>query len=326
MFSHFLTNILKRMMTGFVYHPGFLNHDPGPGHPESRERLIAVMDYLEQRHWFKALQQFTPKPADREWIELIHSSEYIERVKATCRSGAAFLDSTDVGICELSYDTALLAAGAPLALADEIIAHHINNGFALIRPPGHHAESNMALGFCLFNNIAILARYLQRQHGLSRIVIMDWDVHHGNGTQHSFFEDPSVFYISTHQYPYYPGTGAGSETGSGPGKGATLNCPMPAHSTDQDYTLVFQDRIIPAIQSYNPEIILISAGFDAHIDDPLAQIDLSTGFFGWMTDRLMELADQYCGGRIISVLEGGYNLQALPLCIEQHLLKLASVE
>lgn len=315
------------MNTAFVYSPSFLNHEPGHDHPESSTRLTASISYLASRDWFKSLHQVTTMEAPRHWLEQIHSEEYLDRAAAACRMGAAFLDSPDVGVSRQSFETALIAAGAPLAIADEILggARGINNGFALVRPPGHHAERDMALGFCMFNNVAILARYLQRQYGLDKLVILDWDVHHGNGTQHTFEEDPSVLYISTHQYPYYPGTGAYSETGIGRGKGATLNCPLPAHSGDVEYEMAFRDKIIPAIHAFRPECILISAGFDAHRDDPLAQMRLTTGFYGWMTERILELADYSCAGRIISVLEGGYNLQVLPLCIEQHLTKLVGI-
>lgn len=307
------------MNTGFSFDPDYLRHDTGPGHPECRERLVSSMVYLRGRPWFGGLAQVPAAPVTREALNRIHSDEYIGRAEEHCRAGAPILDSLDVAICRDSFDIALLAAGAPIALADRIMAGDLNNGFALVRPPGHHAEHGMALGFCLFNNVAVLARYLQKQYGIDKVLIVDWDVHHGNGTQHSFEEDPSVLYISTHQYPFYPGTGAYYEEGTGRGRGATLNCPMPAGSTDADYEEVFMQKILPKIGSFAPEFMIISAGFDAHRDDPLAQISLSTGFFGWMTERLMEAADKHAAGRIVSVLEGGYNLSKLPLCIGEHL-------
>ena len=311
------------MQTGFCYDKRFLEHNPGQGHPESKERLIASMEYFKNQPWFQTLKQISPKTIERTWVEHVHKPEYIEHAKSTCLSGAAFLDSMDVGISGDSFDVALLAAGATIELADEVVKGNIRNGFGLLRPPGHHAEHDMALGFCLFNNVAILARYLQKQHGVNKVLILDWDVHHGNGTQHTFEEDPSVLYISTHQYPYYPGTGAYTETGIGRGAGSVLNCPMSAGSGDEDYEQAFLNKIIPKIEEFKPEFIIISAGFDAHKDDPLAQISLNTNFFGWMTLRLMELADRFCNGRIISVLEGGYNLTTLPHCIEQHLVQLS---
>lgn len=313
------------MSTGFLYDPIFLEHDTGGGHPECAQRLTVTMDYLQKQPWFEQLRLSSPRDADQKWIETVHGNDYILHAKQTCESGAPFLDVMDVSICKRSFDVALEAAGGVLELADQLMAGNINNGFALLRPPGHHAEKDMALGFCLFNNVAILARYLQRQHGFDKILILDWDVHHGNGTQHTFEEDPSVLYISTHQYPFYPGTGAYTETGTGRGKGATLNCPMPAGSADKDYEQVFSEQILPKIDEFKPEIVIVSAGFDAHKDDPLADICLSTDFYTWMTQRVMEKADQYANGRLISVLEGGYNLKALPHCIAVHLTTMARI-
>jgi len=206
-----------------------------------------------------------------------------------------------------------------------VVAREVDNGFVLARPPGHHAEADMALGFCLFNSVAITARYLQQQHGLDKILILDFDVHHGNGTQHSFEADPSVLYVSTHQYPFYPGTGAASEIGIGRGRGTTVNCPMPAGATDAHYEAAWRERILPAVAAFAPELILVSAGFDAHRADPLAQINLSTEFFAWMTKRLMELAERHCAGRLLSVLEGGYNTEELPRCVAAHLQVMAGV-
>lgn len=307
------------MTTGFLYDPRFLNHDTGAGHPERRERLVATMEHLENQDWFAQLKQVSPRVPERKWIETIHDSAYIDRAASTCKSGAPFLDVPDVSISPESYDTAMLATGSVLELADHVVSREFDNGFALIRPPGHHAENSTALGFCLFNNVAITARYLQQQHGLDKVLILDWDVHHGNGTQHSFEEDPSVLYISLHQYPYYPGTGAHSETGIGRAVGATLNCPMTAGSNDEDYRRAFTEKIIPKINEFKPDAVLISAGFDAHQADPLAQINLTTGCYGWMSQRIMEVADQHANGILISMLEGGYDLNALAQCVGQHL-------
>lgn len=310
------------MATGLHYDGRYLLHDPGSGHPECRERLQATWDHLVRQSWSSSLTRIETQIPDVTWLYQVHTKEYIDRVRKACADNYPYLDSMDVGICKDSFDVALLAASAPLSLADNIVAGKIRNGFALIRPPGHHAERDVALGFCLFNNVAILARYLQKQHGMDKVLILDWDVHHGNGTQHMFEEDPAVLYISIHQYPFYPGTGGADETGLGRGLGATLNCPVPAGSTDRDYESIFRQKVLPKIEEFRPEFIIVSAGFDAHKDDPLAEICLSTKFFGWMTDRVMEAADRHCQGRIISLLEGGYNLTALPLCVEQHLLHL----
>jgi len=314
------------MTTGILYDDRFLDHDAGAGHPERKERLETAIKHLRGQPWFHQLTAVSPRVVERKWIEKIHDGSYIQRASEACRQGMPFLDVADVGICSESCDVAYLAAGGALELADKMVAGEIHNGFSLSRPPGHHAERNMALGFCLFNNVAVLARYLQQHHGLDKILILDWDVHHGNGTQHTFEEDPSVLYISTHQYPYYPGTGAASETGIGRGAGATLNCPMPAGAADTDYEHAFSERILPQIDEFQPDAVIISAGFDAHRDDPLAQINLSTEFFSWMSTRMMEVADKHAGRRIISMLEGGYNIDQLPLCIDAHLKVLAGVE
>lgn len=314
------------MTTAFLYDDRFLDHNAGPGHPERKERLETAIRYLRRLPWFGELQQVAPRIPERRWIEEVHESKYIDRAVEACRKNIPFLDHPDVGICGSSYDVAYLAAGGALALTDKVVSGEVQNAFSLSRPPGHHAERNMALGFCLFNNVAIVARYLQKQHGLDKILILDWDVHHGNGTQHSFEEDPSVLYVSSHQYPYYPGTGAASETGIGRGEGATLNCPMPAGADDSLYERVFKQRIVPKIDAFKPDAVIISAGFDAHAEDPLAQINLSTEFFGWMSERVMEIADKHAGGRIISMLEGGYNTSHLPLCIEEHLKVLAGIK
>lgn len=312
------------MRSGFLYHPHFLDHDTGYGHPECADRLSVSLSYLEDQPWFKHLKSVDAEYAGLEWLQLVHNAGYIDHVAASCQQGLPFLDTPDVMICSASYDVALLAAGGAMKLADSVMTGEVDNGFALLRPPGHHAEHSQALGFCLFNNIAIVARYLQHQYGIGRVLILDWDVHHGNGTQHIFDADPSVFYISLHQAPFYPGTGSANETGTGKGRGTTLNCPMPAGASDKDYEQVFHDQVIPAINAFQPEVLLISAGFDAHRDDPLAGICLSSEFYHWMTQRAMELADHHAGGRIISLLEGGYNLRALPECIAHHLMALSA--
>lgn len=311
------------MASGFVYDPAYLDHDAGVGHPERPDRLTAVMQFLQRQSWFSGFERLTPHPAARDWIEAVHAQRYVDRVEAACRRGLPYLDVFDVGICADSYEVAKLAVGGVLTLADAVVNRTIDNGFALVRPPGHHAEHDLALGFCLFNNIAIVARYLQRQHGLEKIAILDWDVHHGNGTQHSFEEDPSVLYISLHQYPFYPGTGSRSETGKGKGQGATLNCPMSAGAGDEEYREAFTAQILPKLHVFQPQAVLISAGFDAHAADPLAQINLSTAFYGWMTARMMEIADRYAEGKLVSMLEGGYSLDALPRCVGAHLAVLA---
>lgn len=311
------------MATAFLYDAQFLEHDTGPGHPERPARLTSALSLLAASPWFVELRRIDAHPAELDWIETVHRLDYIRRAAAACAHGEPFLDTPDVAISARSFEVARLAVGAALALADDVAGGLSGNGFGLLRPPGHHAERDAALGFCLFNNIAIVARYLQRHHGLDKIAILDWDVHHGNGTQHCFDEDPSVLYVSLHQYPYYPGTGSASEIGTGRGRGATLNCPMPAGATDTAYEIAFADQVLPKLAHFRPEAILISAGFDAHRDDPLADVQLSTGCYGWMTARVLEIAEQFAGGRIISLLEGGYHLARTAECIERHLAVLS---
>ncbi|MFC1665788.1 histone deacetylase [Pseudomonadota bacterium] len=314
------------MTTGFLYSPLFLDHDTGPTHPETSRRLVATSDYLRSKTWFNKLKKYAAKPAEREWLEKVHTSRHIDRVAFECSRGLSCIDTPDVAICPESFNVAVNAVGGVLALADGIILGDIDNAFALIRPPGHHAESDFPMGFCLFNSIAISARYLQQKHGVEKILILDWDVHHGNGTQRSFENDPSILYISLHQFPYYPGTGDYNETGVDAGEGSVLNCPMEAGAGDQEYEQAFLKQILPKIDEFKPDMVLLSAGFDAHASDPLAAINLSTEFFGWMSQRMMEVADKYAEGRLLSMLEGGYNLETLPFCVETHLVELMGQE
>ena len=314
------------MRTGFLYDERFLQHEPGQGHPESRQRLLGAVPHLQAQPWFKDLIPIAAVEAERQWLESVHSHGYIERAQQACAAGAPFLDVSDVGISERSAEVSMLVAGGIINMVDAVVSRDIDNGFVLSRPPGHHAEKDMALGFCLFNHIAIAARYLQQRHDFDKILILDWDVHHGNGTQHTFEEDPSVLYVSTHQYPYYPGTGAYSETGIGRGEGATLNCPLPAGAGDAEHEHVWRERILPKIERFAPQMILVSAGFDGHRDDPLAQTNLSTEFYRWMTQRVMELADKHCDGRLVSILEGGYNIERLAECVSMHIGELSSNE
>ncbi|GJL81406.1 MAG: acetoin utilization protein [marine bacterium B5-7] len=311
------------MTTAILYDPRYLDHDTGAGHPERPARLSHVAEHLKTASWFDQLHHVEAAPCDQTWIETIHDHSYVERARQACREGQRYIDTPDVAVSSSSFDIALLAAGGALSLADAVIGGRSDNGFAMIRPPGHHAENNSAMGFCLFNNVAIVARYLQRHHGLDKILILDWDVHHGNGTQHAFESDPSVFYISTHQYPWYPGTGAWSESGTGAGKGATLNCPMSAGDGEREYREAFERLILPAARAFKANAILISAGFDAHANDPLGDINLGTDFYRWMTLEMMALADASAEGRIISLLEGGYDLDALAECIGVHVGTLA---
>ncbi|MEJ5361940.1 MAG: histone deacetylase [Spirochaetota bacterium] len=297
--------------TAYLFDPVYMDHDTGWGHPERPERLAAIDQRLRQQTYYKSLIKVEPKIGAKRYIELVHSPEYIERVKQEIESGIHYLDSMDTAVCKRSYEVALFAVGGSLNMCDTIMSGEAIRGFCAVRPPGHHAEYDYAAGFCIFNNIAIAAKYLQVEHGLKKVAIVDWDVHHGNGTQHTFERDKTVMYISTHQYPHYPGTGARSERGKGEGEGYTLNFPMPAGSGEPEYLDVFKNQIVPALTKFEPDIILISAGFDAHNADPLSYIGLTSESYYKFTVLLKQVANEFSGGRMIAFLEGGYDLEAL---------------
>lgn len=308
---------------GLIYHPEYLKHDTGPGHPERPQRLESMINHLLGTPLWANLQHLQPDPAPLPWIHEVHAGEYVAMIKRRCASGEEVLDGSDTHVCPFSYDVALLAAGGVLQGVEEVLSGRVHSVFCAGRPPGHHAETSTVMGFCLFNNVAIGARYARKKHGIRRVAIVDWDVHHGNGTQEIFYEDDSVLYISLHQFPLWPGTGARSERGNGKGKGFTLNCPMEPGSGEKEYLEAFEKEILPALDTFKPELLMISAGFDAHRDDPLANINLTEQSFGTMTKLLRETAERHCGGRIVSVLEGGYNLPALARSVELHLSVLA---
>jgi len=307
------------MSTALVTDPLFQTHDTGSGHPERSERLASAQEMLEQQPWYSNLKQVDPVVVSRDAIARVHGSQYADRVEQACAAGDPWIDTPDVTVSAESYQVALHATGSLLGLVDEVIAGNADNGFAMVRPPGHHAEFDTAMGFCLFNSVAIAARHLQQQHGIERVMILDWDVHHGNGTQHTFESDPTVLFMSLHQYPHYPGTGALSEGGIGKGEGTTVNCPMTPGSGDREYRQAFEEVILPKSLDFKPEFILVSAGFDAHEADPLGSINLTDDSFGWMTRAMMQVANYACEGRMVSVLEGGYNLGALARSVTEHL-------
>jgi acetoin utilization deacetylase AcuC-like enzyme len=308
--------------TGFVYHPDFLKHDMGSGHPESPERLRAIVARLEQGGVMARLTRIDPLPAADAWITQIHTPSYVAALKQHAPASGRLMLDADTSMSPGSLPAAYLAAGGVLAAADAIMAGRVDNAFCAVRPPGHHAEHNRAMGFCLFNNVAIAARYFQRKHGLARVLIVDWDVHHGNGTQHSFEEDPTVLFFSTHQYPHYPGTGGATEIGKGKGEGATINVPMEAGEGDEEYLAVFEKVLVPAADAFKPDVVIVSAGFDAHRDDPLASMGLTENGYAELTGIVAAIARRHSRGRILSSLEGGYNLQALSASVERHLLAL----
>lgn len=304
--------------TGFVYDDVYLEHKTGPGHPERPERLEAITARLEQTSLRDRLTPIEAAPADEKWITAVHKPEYLERIERCCREKSGYVDTMDVPVSDRSYEAALLAVGGLLAAVDAVVQRRVSNAFCAVRPPGHHALSNRAMGFCLLNNVAIAARYLQKKHELSKILIVDWDVHHGNGTQDTFYDDPTVFYFSTHQYPFYPGSGAADETGRGEGRGFTLNVPMPAGRGDGEYRRAFEDKLVPAAMAFDPEFVLISAGFDAHEDDLLGQMNVTTEGFAELTRVVKRIAGKCCDGRLASVLEGGYGLKGLAVSVEAH--------
>ena len=287
----------------------YLKHDPGDFHPERPERLKVLLD-LPKELDPKSFKILSPRPALKEEIEPCHSSEYIELVQSTSQKNRHALDG-DTITCRDSFGIGLLAVGGFLKLIDSIEAAEFRNGFALVRPPGHHALKDRAMGFCLFNTVAIGAHHLKRHYGAERVMIMDWDVHHGNGTQDAFYQDSSVLYLSTHQYPYYPGTGAVEEAGAGAGEGFNVNIPLPVGCGDEEYLRVFKEVVVPIGEKYQPEWILVSAGFDPHKRDPLGGMDVTEKGFGALASMLLELADKHAGGKIAFLLEGGYDLTAL---------------
>lgn len=293
--------------TAVMIHEAFLAHDPGPGHVETPQRLEGLfreLDRPEQRQRF-LFPQFVP--ADQDTLALNHSREHIARVAATAGSPFECLDP-DTYTSARSYEAACLAAGAVVGAVELVAGGQADNAFALVRPPGHHAEHDHTSGFCLFNNIAVAARHALQNLGLERILIVDWDLHHGNGTQHAFYDTDQVLFFSTHQYPYFPGSGAVEETGRGRGAGYTINVPLPGGQDDPAFARIFNELLVPLAEAYRPELILVSAGFDTYAGDPLGTMMVSEEGYAYLTGVVRELAAGLCGGRLVLVLEGGYDL------------------
>lgn len=318
-------DLMKR--TGFLYDERYLQHVTFGGHPESPARLIAIYKHLEATGMLEKLTRITGEPANQRWIEAVHKIQYIMRFEEACIMGFPDIDHQDNSICRETYEVALLAVGGILKTIDEMMDGKIDNAFCAVRPPGHHAEVDHAMGFCFFNNIAIAARYLQRKWGIERVGIIDFDVHHGNGTQHTFEEDPSVYYYSIHEHPSfaYPGTGREFEKGKGAGNGTTLNSPVLPGRGDEEYRKMILKDLVPAFDAFHPEVLLVSAGFDGHKSDLMSNVNLSTECYDFITDEILKIADRHTEGRTISILEGGYNLDILPMLVENHIRKLAQM-
>ena len=302
------------MATGYVYHPIYLKHDTGQ-HVEVAARLEAVMAHLEETGLISRLSLIEPRPATVEEIALVHQKQYIKEIEETAAKGGGWLDPDTVMSAD-SYQAALYAAGGVIRATEAVMGGEVANAFALVRPPGHHATAGYAQGFCLFNNIAIAAKYALEKYKLERILIIDFDVHHGNGTQAAFYDNPRVMYLSTYEYPFYPGTGSLEETGSGEGRGTNLNVPLPAGCGDAEYLEVFEQIIAPAARRFNPRLILVSTGYDGHWADPLAMMNLSVDGFARIAVVIKGLAGELCDGRLALTLEGGYNLEALAASVK----------
>lgn len=306
--------------TGYLHDNRYLLHDTGPYHPEMAERLTAVYDGIKAAGLLDKLILVPAVRADIKWIEAVHDPRYIRRFEEVCLSGNRTFDYPDNQMCVDTYETAFLAVGGVLDVARRIMEGELDNAFCAVRPPGHHAEYNQAMGFCYFNNVAIAARYLQTEFGIQRVGIIDFDVHHGNGTQHLFEKDPTVFYYSIHQHPSFafPGTGREFEAGVEIGAGFTKNSPVLPGQGDDIYRKLLQSDLTPAFESFKPEVILVSTGFDGHESDDMSDVSLTTEGYSWIMEMIMQLGRRYADGRVISVLEGGYCLEKLGELAANH--------
>lgn len=301
----------EQSMTGYVYDPIFLKHTQ-PGHPESARRLQAILQELEATGLLAELQQIPSRAATVDELAYVHPTRHIKRIKEICQAGGGYLDPDTYSTPD-TYEAAIIAVGSVIDLTLAVIDDDVQNGFALIRPPGHHALPSRSMGFCIFSNIAIAARAAQKQRGIERIAIVDFDVHHGNGTQAVFEEDPAVLYTSTHQYPHYPGTGRLGEVGHGAGEGTIMNFPLPAGVGDKGFHKIYDDVLLPALRKFTPHLLLVSAGYDCHWNDPLAGLGLSLTGIAWISQRLVQVAEEICAGKIVIALEGGYSLDVLKI-------------
>lgn len=313
------------MATAIIHHPIFREHDTGPGHPENPSRYQVVMDALRgDAALWSSLVEVQAREAPRGDIQAAHSPQLYKHVERVVSEGTGYLDA-DTVVSMRSFDAARHAAGAPCQAIDLIMKGEVNNAFVPVRPPGHHATEERAMGFCLFNNVAVAARYAQQHYPeIDRVAIIDWDVHHGNGTQGIFYDDPSVYFFSSHQYPWYPGTGTRGEKGTGRGLGYTLNLPLRAATPATEQKRAFEAALEDMSASFNPDLIIISAGFDSHAGDPLGQLLLKDNDFVAMTRAVKQWAASSCQGRLVSCLEGGYNLETLGETVRAHVQELSN--
>jgi acetoin utilization deacetylase AcuC-like enzyme len=309
---------MSERQTGVVISESYVEHLTGDGHPEQPARVTAIVERLVADGLLARTRRIEPRAATDEEILRCHTADYLTIVAEDVADGDRSLSTGDTRISRRSLDIARLATGGVIAAVDAVVKGDVKNAFAVVRPPGHHATPKRGMGFCLFNSIAIAARHAQAVHGIRRVLIADWDVHHGNGTQDIFYEDGSVLFFDTHQHPLYPGTGAASETGKGAGTGLTINCPFPAGSGRKEIVGAFRERLVPAAQAFRPDLVLVSAGFDSRIDDPLGSFTLTDDDFAELTGIVKEIAAKHCGGRLISTLEGGYSLTGLASAAASH--------
>jgi acetoin utilization deacetylase AcuC-like enzyme len=310
--------------TQVFYDPVMLRHEPASGHPENPKRLDAVLKTVRGLEGQGRLSVVAPRPATEDDILLVHTPQYLRLVRSEIATGLRSLSTGDTEISSGSFEAALAAAGTVVSAVDAVMTGRARHAFCAVRPPGHHASQGRGMGFCIFNNIAIGARYAARRYGVERILIADWDVHHGNGTQEVFWSDGSVLFFDTHQHPWYPGTGSPAETGEGKGRGRTINRPFPAGAGRTEILDAFRTGLVPAAERFRPELVMISAGFDSRLGDPLGKFTLTDADFSELTGVVAEIARQHARGRVVSVLEGGYSLDGLVRAVDAHVGRLSA--